>query len=389
MKNETSTKELILKAAEKLFSTNGFPQTKISDISSIVGVSESTIYEHFENKEDILFTIPKKNTQKLININEQHLRGLVGAEIKLRKLIWNYLEFLSNNINYTKLLLFELRPNRFFYETESQKQIKKFTRIYRETIIEGQSKGEFLLSLSPSLILNLIFGTIDLIMITEGLKSKLDDATAYFDDLFNLIVNAITPKKIERDVKDKKKQILNAATTIFSQIGYNKARIQDIAKLADVGDGTIYSYFRNKEEILFTLPIENTKELISINREHLNGIKDSDLKLTVLINDYLNFFDNNKEYAWIVLFELRYNRDFYQTEAYNLFREFARIFYETILDGIEKKHFREKVNPYIAVKMIFGVIDHSILSWLIFGRPEKIINLSDPICNLILSALKV
>ena len=388
MKNELTTKESILKIAETLFSTKGFSETKISDISSSVQVSDSTIYEHFKNKEDILFTIPKENTQKLIYINEQHLKGLVGAETKLRKLVWNYFDFLVNNRDYANLLIFELRANRDFYDTENHILIKQFTKVYRQVIMEGQSNGEFRPDSSPSLILNLIFGTIDLIIITWLVESKPSDPLALFEELFDLLKHAIKLKNSEKRSEDKKKKILEAAAKVFSELGFQKARIQNIAKLAGVGDATIYNYFSSKEDILFSLPIEKTKELLSIQEEHLRGIKDIDFKFSVLIRDYLHYLESNKEYSSTFLFDLRYNKLFYRTEAYNLFRDFARVFYNLILDGIEKQHFRPFLNPYVATKMIFGLIDHVLVSSLKFGKPEKLTSVSDSILTLLLSSLK-
>jgi TetR/AcrR family fatty acid metabolism transcriptional regulator len=388
VKNELSTKESILRVAEKLFSTKGFSETKISDISSSVEVSDSTIYEHFRNKEDILFTIPKENTQKLISINEQHLKGLVGAEIKLRKLVWNYFDFLVNDKDYANLLIFELRANRDFYHTENYILIRQFTKVYRQVIIEGQSNGEFRPDSNPSLILNLIFGTIDLIIITWLVENKPSDPLGLFEGLFDLVKHAMAQDALKNEGEDKRNKILDAAAKVFSEYGYNKARIQDIAKLAGLGDATVYNYFSSKEDILFTLPIEKTKELLSIQEEHLNGIKRVDLKLNVLISDYLHYLETHREYSSTCLFDLRYKMTFYRTKAYNLFRDFARVFYNTILDGMAKGEFRSSINPYVATKMIFGVIDHVLLSSLKFGRPEKLTSVSDPINTLILSSLK-
>jgi TetR/AcrR family fatty acid metabolism transcriptional regulator len=388
VKDQLSTKENILKTAEKLFSTQGFSETKISDIASLVGISDSTIYEHFENKEDILFAIPKEKTQEIIHINDQHLKGLVGAEVKLRKLIWNYIDFLANDREYTSLLIFELRANRDFYDTEHQALIKQFFQEHRRVITEGQTNGVFRPDMSPSLILHLIFGTIDLILITWLVENKPSDPLALFEDLFDLLKHAIAPDALKKEGEDKKKRILDAAAKAFSELGYNKARIQDIAKLAGLGDATVYNYFASKEDILFTLPIEKTKELLSIQEEHLNGIKRVDLKLSVLICDYLHYLESHREYASTCLFDLRYKMSFYRTDAYKLFRDFARVFYNTILDGVAKEVFRSSVNPYVATKMIFGVIDHVLLSSLKFGRPEKLTSVLDPIIALIQSSLR-
>ena len=241
MKDQLSTKENILKTAEKLFSEQGFSETKISDIASLVGISDSTIYEHFKNKEGILFAIPKEKTQEIIHINDQHLKGLVGAEVKLRKLIWNYIDFLAKNREYTSLLIFELRANRDFYDAEHQVLIRQFIQEHRRVIMEGQTNGEFRPDMSPSLILHLIFGTIDLILITWLVENKPSDPLALFEDLFDLLKHAIAPDALKKEGEDKRKKILDAAAKVFSEYGYNKARIQDIAKLAGLGDATMYN----------------------------------------------------------------------------------------------------------------------------------------------------
>jgi TetR/AcrR family fatty acid metabolism transcriptional regulator len=385
---DLKTKELILIAAEELFALNGFTETRISSISEIVGISDATVYEHYESKEELLFSIPRTRTLQLIEANEQDLRGLKGAQIKLRKLVWNYMELLANDPAYASLLLFELRRKRRFYETGSYELIRSFTRPYREAIIEGKNYGEFWPTLSPSLVLNLIFGTIDNLMITWLIRKNPPSLLDQFEDFFDLVLNAIVVKKAEPVALDKKTIILNAAMTAFAEFGYDKARIQDIAKLAGVGEGTIYEYFKNKNEILFTLPVEKTKELIAISMEHLDGIKDPPRKLATLIKDYLDYLAANKDYSKIVIFDLRYNRDFYRTKSYDLFREFALIFHRVILEGVNQQIFRKRAHPFLATKMIFGVIDHSMLSWIHFSRPRNLLSLSDAICDLILKSLR-
>jgi len=378
MENSISNKIVILNAAARLFVERGFAETKISDISSAVGISDSTIYEHFKSKREILFMIPQEKSSEISNSNIKQLRGLVGpAKVKLRKLIWNYLEFLTENQDYCVILLFGLRPNRHFYEHENKDRVLEFTNEYRKIIVEGQINNEFNSDLSPTIILKLVYGTIDLFVISWLIKSKLETPMNLFEPFWDLFINAITNKNPESKPQDKRNSILAAATTVFSNTGFHKARIQDIAKLAGVGDGTIYQYFRNKEDLLFTIPLEKTRKLIS-----------SEHQLTVLINDYIRFLGSNKDYSSIILFELRYNRDFYKTEAYQIFRQYARVFYEAIKHGIESKQFRDNVNPYVAVQMIFGVIDHSLLTWILFGKPETMLEISDSVCGLVLNALR-
>lgn len=388
LKTELSTKEQILLAAEEMFSQEGFSSTTISGLSSTVGIGESTIYEHFKNKEDILFSIFLERTEQLVRMNEAHLRGIVGSRAKVRKLIWNYFEFLIDNPSYLNLLLFELRGNRGFYESKLYEKRMAFLDPLKAAIEEGKENGEFERNLHTPVVLDLIFGTMDLILITRLLKNSIEDPFEDLEAFLTFLDSALMAKDGRSPGEDKKRKIIEAASSVFSTLGYNKARIQDIAKLAGVGDGTIYQYFKNKQEILFTIPVQHTKDLISIHGSHFRDIKDTELRLLILINDYLNFFDLHKEYAAIVLLELRYNKEFYKSEAYELFREFARIFYDVIVDGISRGHFRQDVNPYIAVKAIFGAIDHGVLSWIMFDRPQILLRLSQPLGEMILRALK-
>ena len=285
MGNQIPTKALILEAAEELFSVKGFENTTISEISSAVGISESTVYEHFKNKEDILFSVPLARTRELIQINEDHLRGLTGARVKLRKLVWNYFEFLKNNQNYTNLLLFELRGNRDFYKTEVYEEFRIFYRSFRDVVLEGQQNGEFRSRADSRILLSLIFGGMDMLFITWIVKEAPENPYEYLEALLDFLDHAIVNEGTPHVVDDKRQRILNAAAAAFSKFGYNKTRVQEIARLAGVGDGTIYQYFKTKQEILFTLPVEHTRNLISIHGAPFQDIKDCELKLIVLIND--------------------------------------------------------------------------------------------------------
>ena len=382
-------KKLIIETAEKLFASKGFIETNISDISSIVGVSDSTIYEHFKNKEDILFAIPQKETLELIDRNNRHLRGLLGSEIKLRKLIWNYMEFLLEKKDYSTLVLFALRPNRDFYKNENYGLLKEFTKIYKAVIMEGQAEGKFLPDVNPTLFIKLIMGIVDHLLLTYYIENKPEDPMSLFDDIMDILMNAIAFKNHKSEIRDKKAKILNAATDIFAKVGYKKARIQDIARLADVGDATIYKYFKGKEEILFSLPIRHTSSLIESQKTNLRGFKEVPDKMRILIQHYINFMNSHKNYASICVFELRYNKDFYKTDGYKLFKQFARLFYDIIAEGILTGVFRKTINPYVAVKMIFGIIDHIIITWIVFNKPRSLNVYSDDISNLVLNAVKI
>ncbi len=383
------TKELILKHAEMLFGTRGFRKTKIADISGRVGISDSTIYEHFANKKTILFEIPKKRIQAWRKSNLEHLNGLVGAEVKLRKLVWNYMSFFAKSKEWTNIVLFALASNRDFFQNESHHQIKDALRLYREVIIEGQQAGEFDCELSPSLVLHFIIGAIHQISITWLTENRPSDPFDLFEEFFDLIIHGLRQEKTDSAENDRKMKIMTAALEIFATVGYEKARIQDIARLACVGDGTIYKFFKSKEDILFTLTLKKSTQLVENLKKHLGGDIDPAYKLVLLLRDYLSLINTEKAYGVLFHFDLRHNRSYYDTGSYQSTRQFTRMFYDAILEGVAINNFRPGIKPYIALKMIMGVFDQLILSRLMYGYPENFVALSDDICGFVLKSLKV
>ena len=388
MNNKETKKAVILQAAERAFSSKGYNKTKISDISVSAGISDGAVYEFFANKEALLFMIPVEKTQQLTAINERHLRGLIGAEVKLRKFIWNYMEFFEDNRDYASIIVFELRQNRRFYESKAYELFRQFNKKIIAVIHEGMKEGVFLETINPYLVRNLIFGTIDHMVITWLLYQKPNDLISQIEPLFDLIMKAIGTHYELQLPESKKKQILKAASIIFFKKGYDKTKISDIARFAGIADGTIYKYFTSKEDILYSIAKENSLELLQITQDHLKAISQPERRLNVLIKDYLDYHQFNQDYSSIIIFELRYNRDFYRIKDYDLFREFSKLFINTIHSGQEEGYFREEIDPILATKMIFGLIDHTMITWLLFKRPPILIAQSEEMIYLILNALK-
>ena len=75
-----------------------------------------------------------------------------------------------------------------------------------------------------------------------------------------------------RQRSDKRVRIVDAAVAVFAEKGYRSARISDIARRAGVADGTIYLYFRNKEDLLLTIFEEKMDGILNGLRAAVDGI---------------------------------------------------------------------------------------------------------------------
>ena len=73
----------------------------------------------------------------------------------------------------------------------------------------------------------------------------------------------------EREKERRRQQIIVAAKRVFSEKGFNKATMEDIAHEAELSPGTLYLYFKNKEELYASLSLR-ILQYLHIRVEHVN-----------------------------------------------------------------------------------------------------------------------
>ena len=96
----------------------------------------------------------------------------------------------------------------------------------------------------------------------------------------------------EREKERRRQQIMVAAKRVFSESGFNKATMEDIAQEAELSPGTLYLYFKNKEELYASLSLRILQYLL-IRVEHVIGEKDAgpDQKLNSLIEAMYDVYE--------------------------------------------------------------------------------------------------
>ena len=155
-----------------------------------------------------------------------------------------------------------------------------------------------------------------------------------------------------------------------------------------MGDATLYEYFQNKEDILFNIPIERTELLIDSLNRHLNKKNEAENKLRKFLWHYISFLQQNKDYVAILLFELRPNRRFYSSKGYELFKDYNKILINILKQGQEENTFRKEANIGLFRNLIFGTIDHTALTWLLFEKPASLIDQGEEIIKHCMRAIK-
>ncbi len=200
--------------------------------------------------------------------------------------------------------------------------------------------------------------------------------------------NGRSSKRDTERRRNKEIDILEGALKVFGEKGYEDATISAISKAAKISDATLYEYFSSKEDILFSIPkLYTQRELdrvLEISR-YVHGARE---RMRLIIQGYLEFYENNRLYTSVALLTLKGNRNFLKSEAYQVVRSAARNIILTYKEGVEEGVFRDDIDPHIARNMILGFIEHLTIQWLLTGRPESITEHRDTIFDMAMRAIE-
>ncbi len=192
----------------------------------------------------------------------------------------------------------------------------------------------------------------------------------------------------KKRLTDKANHILEAALRVFGEKGYYDATISDIAKAARVSEATLYEYFAGKEDILFSIPAKLTREGIELGEKIDPYIKGAENRLRALVYGYFYLYRDNPDYSRLVLLDLKHNRKFLETEAYQLVRRAAGNLLEVIREGMKSGEFRADLDPYLARSMLLGTIEHIFFRWHLLDRKVELVDFVDPMLEILFAGIR-
>lgn len=170
--SEETTQTKILNVATKLFAGQGYQKTTIAEISRQAGYSEAAMYEYFQGKEDLLFTIPHLWVNRAIEEVNEQLFGIRGAFNKLRKFLWWYLRLIERDSLIAKVIYLILKSNADYAKTEGYQRVRFFLNILTDIFKEGIESGEMDPDMDPYVARTIFLGTIEHKVIRWILKNE-------------------------------------------------------------------------------------------------------------------------------------------------------------------------------------------------------------------------
>jgi TetR/AcrR family fatty acid metabolism transcriptional regulator len=192
---------------------------------------------------------------------------------------------------------------------------------------------------------------------------------------------------VRPNVADKREAILRAATKVFARNGYFNAKVADIARAAGVADGTVYLYFKSKEEILHSIFDRSMGEAITEGRRQLDAISDPREKLRRIALLHLERLGADRDLAVVFQVELRGSTKFMEEFSAAGFAQYLSLIRETFEEGQREGVFRRELNAKVVAKILFGALDEMATNWILSKRRYKLAPMADQVLDIFLNGV--
>lgn len=187
----------------------------------------------------------------------------------------------------------------------------------------------------------------------------------------NLAVRAV--------VSDKRGAILRAATKVFAEKGYFNSKVADIAKEAGIADGTVYLYFKSKDEILHSLFDRAMAEFIEEGKKELAQLKTAEEKLRRIAQLHLEKLGADREMAIVFQVELRGSTKFMEEFSAAGFAEYLDIIRQSFEEGQKSGVFRKDLKPITCAKILYGALDEMVTNWILSRKSYPLAPMADEV----------
>ena len=187
---------------------------------------------------------------------------------------------------------------------------------------------------------------------------------------------------------DKRDAILRAAIDTFAAKGFFNAQVADVARAAGVAAGTVYLYFRGKDDLLISIFEKTMKEAIAEGRRSVAPIDDPIERLRGIARLHLDRLSRDRSLAIVFQIELRQSTKFMEQFSATYVREYLGIIRDVIVEGQVAKVFRASVNPTLAAKLFFGGLDEMSTNWILSRRRYSLVSEADAIVDLFVGGVR-
>jgi len=186
---------------------------------------------------------------------------------------------------------------------------------------------------------------------------------------------------------DKPQQIIEAAVRVFARKGYYNSRVSDVAREAGIAAGTIYLYFKTKDDILVTLFRDKMAEFVGALKKAIAGEPDAASKVRRLVSLHFFMLEENPDLAEVVQVELRQGQKFFRGASGHEIGAYFVLIGSVLDEGVAQGRFRADLPVKVATKMLFGAMDQMATSWVLGKRGYRLADTAGAVAEIFLQGV--
>jgi TetR/AcrR family fatty acid metabolism transcriptional regulator len=191
----------------------------------------------------------------------------------------------------------------------------------------------------------------------------------------------------QRKSNGKYEAILRAAIKVFAGSGFFNSKVADVAREAGVADGTVYLYFKNKDDILASIFNQYMDDALAAGRANLARIQDPIEKLRRIVHAHLEGLGRDRNLAVVFQVELRSSTKFMEQFSATKVTEYLELIREVIEEGQRHGVFRSGLNTKIVAKVLFGALDEMATNWVLSRKRYSLVSTADPVLDVFLNGI--
>ena len=192
----------------------------------------------------------------------------------------------------------------------------------------------------------------------------------------------------DRKPNGKYEAILRAAIKVFAGSGFFNSKVADVAREAGVADGTVYLYFKNKDDILVSIFNHYMDEALAAGKASLAEIDDPIEKLRRIVRAHLERLGRDRNLAIVFQVELRSSTKFMEQFSATKVTEYLELIRAVIEDGQREGVFRAGINTKVAAKVLFGALDEMATNWVLSRKRYNLISTAEPVLDVFLNGVQ-
>ncbi|MGE3274561.1 MAG: TetR/AcrR family transcriptional regulator [Vicinamibacterales bacterium] len=196
------------------------------------------------------------------------------------------------------------------------------------------------------------------------------------------------PVRAPQSGPDKREAILRAATKTFARHGFHQAQVADVAKEAGIAAGTVYLYFRGKDDLLVSLFDRTMQAALAEGERALAAVDDPAERLRTIARLHLARLGRDRDLAVVFQVELRQSVKFMERFSATFLTRYLTQIRDVIAEGQRTGVFRSGISATTAAKVFFGALDEMATNWVLSRRRYTLAAEADAIVDLFIHGVR-